>query len=88
MYNGALDRDYELHIDPLLLKTCEIPEFKGAHEEFIAYFRKFVTLAPFVSEHNPGVGEHDFKFSQGVKGKTVVEIKRSSNQDLLHGYVT
>lgn len=52
VYNGALDQDYELHIDPLLLKTCDIPEFKGAHEEFIAYFRKFVTLAPFVQEHN------------------------------------
>ena len=39
-------------------------------------------------ESNPGVGALDFKFSRGAKGKTVVEIKRSSNQDLLHGYVT
>lgn len=39
-------------------------------------------------ESNPGAGALDFKFSRGVQGKTVVEIKRSSHQDLLHGYVT
>jgi len=52
VYNGALDQDYELHIDPLLLKTCDIQEFEGAYEEFIAYFKRFVTLAPFVKAHN------------------------------------
>lgn len=52
VYDGALDQDYELHIDPLLLKTCNIPEFKGAYEEFIAYFNRFVTLAPFVKKHD------------------------------------
>ena len=39
-------------------------------------------------ESNPGVGALDFKFSRGSQGKTVVKIKRSSHQDLLHGYVT
>ena len=39
-------------------------------------------------ESNPGVGALDFKFSRGAKGRTIVEIKRSSNQDFLHGYVT
>lgn len=39
-------------------------------------------------ENNPGVGALDFKFSRGLKGKTIVEIKRSSHQDLLHGYIT
>ena len=39
-------------------------------------------------ENNPGVGQLDFKLSRGAKGKTVVEIKRSSNPDLIHGYVT
>ena len=38
-------------------------------------------------ESNPGVGALDFKFSRGAQGKTVVEIKRSSHKDLLHGYV-
>jgi hypothetical protein len=39
-------------------------------------------------ENDPGVGELDFKFTRGTKGKTVVEIKRSSNKDLLHGYAS
>lgn len=36
-------------------------------------------------ENNPGNGEVDFKFSLG-KAKTIVEIKKSSNPDILHGY--
>ena len=38
-------------------------------------------------EKNTGVGAIDFKFSQGRRGKTVVEVKRSGNINLLHGYV-
>lgn len=37
-------------------------------------------------EANPGVGEIDFQFTRGTKANTAIEIKRSSNQDLLHGY--
>ena len=39
-------------------------------------------------ENNTGVGAIDFKFSQGRQGKTIVEVKRSGNDNLLHGYVT
>ena len=48
VYDAALDQDYELHIDPLLLKTSGVPEFEGAYDKFIGYFNQFVTLAPFV----------------------------------------
>ena len=37
-------------------------------------------------EANPGTGEEDFLFSQGKDAQTVIEIKRSGNKDLLHGY--
>lgn len=30
VYNAFLDKDSLLHIDPLLLKDCTIPEFKNA----------------------------------------------------------
>ena len=50
VYDGALDQDYMLHIDPLLLKTCQVPEFKGAYEEFLSYFNRFITLVPFVKQ--------------------------------------
>ena len=39
-------------------------------------------------ENNTGVGAIDFKFSKGQQGKTIVEVKRSGNINLLHGYVT
>ena len=37
-------------------------------------------------EDNPGVGEIDFHLTRGSQANTVIEIKRSSNVDLLHGY--
>lgn len=37
-------------------------------------------------EDNPGVGQIDFHFTRGSQANTVIEIKRSSNVDLLHGY--
>ena len=52
VYNAALDQDYQLHVDPLLLKTSDVPEFDGAYDKFIGYFKQFVTLAPFVKAHN------------------------------------
>lgn len=44
VYNAFLDQDSLLHIDPLLLKGSEIPEFKNAYTEFFNYFRLFVPL--------------------------------------------
>ena len=37
-------------------------------------------------EDNPEVGEIDFHLTRGSQANTVIEIKRSSNVDLLHGY--
>lgn len=48
VYDGALDQDHMLHIDPLLLKNCRVPEFNGAYDEFLSYFKRFITLVPFV----------------------------------------
>ena len=48
VYDGALDQDHMLHIDPLLLKNCRVPEFEGAYDEFLSYFKRFITLVPFV----------------------------------------
>lgn len=39
-------------------------------------------------EHNPGCGEIDFQFSNGAQSNTIIEIKRSSNKDLYHGFRT
>lgn len=52
VYDGALDQDHMLHIDPLLLKNCKVPEFDGAYDEFLSYFNRFLTLVPFVKAHS------------------------------------
>lgn len=39
-------------------------------------------------EDNPGVGEIDFHITRGAKANTIIEIKRSSSSNLLHGYRT
>ncbi len=39
-------------------------------------------------EDNPGVGEIDFHITKGSKANTVIEIKRSTNENLVHGYRT
>ena len=52
VYNGYVDKDSLLHVDPLLLKGCTIPEFRNAYEDFLQYFRGFVSLARFVKQAN------------------------------------
>jgi hypothetical protein len=37
-------------------------------------------------EDNPGVGEIDFHITRGAQANTIIEIKRSCNPDLYHGY--
>lgn len=44
VYNAFLDKDSLLHIDPLLLKGCNIPEFQNAYNEFFNYFKLFIPL--------------------------------------------
>jgi len=51
VYDGSLDEDSLLHIDPLLLKNCTVPEFNGAYDSFIQYFHRFIDLVPFVKRH-------------------------------------
>ena len=48
VFDGSLDADSLLHVDPLLLKKCNIKEFKGAYDEFLNYFNRFIDLVPLV----------------------------------------
>lgn len=70
VYNGYLDKDSLLHIDPLLLKGCKIPEFEKAYDEFLQYFRGFISLAKFVKQTNIS----DRFFKQMIKLFTLSEI--------------
>lgn len=37
-------------------------------------------------EDNPGVGKIDFHMTRGIQGNTVLEIKRSTNPELINGF--
>lgn len=52
VYNAFLDKDSLLHVDPLLLKGCLIPEFKESYEKFLCYFQQLIPLVRFVKEPN------------------------------------
>ena len=47
--DAYIDLDSNLHVDPSLLKDCTITEFKGAYEEFLAYFTKVLHLVPYAN---------------------------------------
>ena len=70
VYNAFLDQDSLLHIDPLLLKGSEIPEFKNAYTEFFNYFRLFIPLVKASKADNL----QDRFFNQMVKRFTFKEI--------------
>lgn len=100
VYDAALDQDYKLHVDPLLLKTCGVKEFQGAYEEFIKYFNRFITLAPFVKAHNssdryyrqivayfrfPERANTDLGFSKGsTHGRGISGIHQRSTRRICH----
>ena len=70
VYNAFLDKDSLLHIDPLLLKGSEIPEFANAYTEFFDYFRLFIPLVKASKEDNP----KDRFFKEMVNRFTFKEI--------------
>ncbi len=70
VYNAFLDQDSLLHIDPLLLKGSEIPEFKNAYTEFFNYFRLFIPLVKASKADNL----QDRFFKQMVNRFTFKEI--------------
>lgn len=73
VYNAFLDKDSLLHVDPLLLKGCSVPEFKKSYEKFLAYFQEFVPLVKFVKETN----EKDPFFKKIVEKFTLREISNT-----------
>lgn len=73
VYNAFLDKDSLLHVDPLLLKGCMIPEFKESYNTFLGYFRKLVPLAKFVKDTNA----RDPFFKQIVRRFTMREISNT-----------
>lgn len=79
VYDGFIEKDSKLHIDPMLLKNCEVPEFRGAYTKFIDYFKSVVILSKHVKEYS----EKD-RFYKKVK--QILTFKEVPNTGL--GYST
>ena len=58
VFDGLIEKDAHLHIDPLLLKNCKIPEFREAYQKFLDYFNEIVKLV--VGMNNPVIRQRCF----------------------------
>ena len=71
VFNAFVGQDSKFHIDPLLLRGSDIPEFRNAYEDFLNYFRAFVPLVRHVSRPDTS----DRFFNQMVKRFTFPELQ-------------
>lgn len=58
IFDGLIERDKPLHVDPMLLKGCKIPEFEGSYHKFLDYFNEIVALTNGMS--NPSIKNRCF----------------------------
>lgn len=58
IFDGLIERDIPLHVDPMLLKGCKIPEFEGSYHKFLDYFNEIVALTNGMS--NPSIKNRCF----------------------------
>lgn len=70
VYNGFLDKDSLLHIDPLLLRDCTISEFTDSYNKFLNYFRSFIPLVKHTNQPN----EQDRFYKKIIQMFTMREI--------------
>lgn len=70
VFDGTIDNDSLLHIDPMLLKNSSIPEFSNAYNDYINYFKRFVSLSKFLKLPS----EQDCHFRKMVEYFTFSEI--------------
>lgn len=59
VFDGFTEQDALLHVDPMLLKNCTIPEFEKAYQKFLDYFNEIVTLTSGMS--NPSIRQRCFR---------------------------
>lgn len=59
VFDGLTERDIPLHVDPMLLRNCKIPEFDGAYQKFLDYFNEIVTLT--TGMENPQIRNRCFR---------------------------
>lgn len=75
VFDGQIGKDVNMHINPLLLRNCNVPEFENAYDEFLNYFKDIISLAKHVKE----LSTTDRCFRQIIK---LFQFKETHNSGL------
>ena len=75
VFDGQIGKDVNMHINPLLLRNCTVPEFENAYDEFLNYFKNIISLAKHVKE----LSTTDRCFRQIIK---LFQFKETHNSGL------
>ena len=75
VFDGQISKDVNMHINPLLLRNCTVPEFENAYDEFLNYFKDIISLAKHVKE----LSTTDRCFRQIIK---LFQFKETHNSGL------
>lgn len=75
VFDGQIGKDVNMHINPLLLRNCTVPEFENAYDEFLNYFKDIISLAKHVKE----LSTTDRCFRQIIK---LFQFKETHNSGL------
>ena len=75
VFDGQIGKDVNMHINPLLLRNCKVPEFENAYDEFLNYFKDIISLAKHVKE----LSTTDRCFRQIIK---LFQFKETHNSGL------
>ena len=59
IFDGLTERDIPLHVNPMLLRGCKVPEFEGSYQKFLDYFNEIVTLT--TGMNNPLIKNRCYK---------------------------
>lgn len=101
VYDGFVNEDSTLHINPLLLRKCTVPEFEGAYESFLNHFKPILLLADQASNPmyfkeiekrfqfkeipNTGLGYSNGSSGTGISGKLARQLAESSVEVIKEG---
>lgn len=101
VYDGFVNEDSTLHINPLLLRKCSVPEFEGSYESFLDHFKPILLLSgrannprcfkeiekrfQFKEIPNTGLGYSNGSSGTGISGKLARQLAISSVEVIKEG---
>lgn len=99
-FNPQIEWDTELFIDPLLLKSIQIPEFMGSYEKIVSYFSNALqkledikiptslkeNMVNFIEVKEANLGySYDSNDGSGLTGKTALKVMKNLKKFVKQG---